>query len=58
VAFWDRILGGVAGSAQWKQELEKNDLENTCKNSAETAKHWKSEYDEVRGVLVALGLAK
>ncbi|MGZ5170264.1 MAG: Bug family tripartite tricarboxylate transporter substrate binding protein [Burkholderiales bacterium] len=58
VAFWDRILGGVAGSAQWKQELEKNDLENIYKNSAETAKHWKSEYDEVRGVLVQLGLAK
>jgi putative tricarboxylic transport membrane protein len=58
VAFWDRVLGTVAASSEWKQELEKNDLENVYKNSAETAKHWKTEYDEVRAVLVELGLAK
>jgi putative tricarboxylic transport membrane protein len=58
VVFWDRLLGVVAGSIQWKQELEKNDLENIYKNSAETAKHWKSGYVEVRTVLVELGLAK
>ena len=58
VAFWDRLLGAVAASAEWKQELEKNDLENIYKNSADTAKHWKSEFDEVKGVLTELGLAK
>lgn len=58
VAFWDRVLGAVAASPEWKQELEKNDLENIYKNSAETAKHWKAEYDEVRAVLLELGLAK
>jgi putative tricarboxylic transport membrane protein len=58
VSFWDRIFGGVAGSTEWKQELAKNDLEGIYKNSAETAKHWKTEYDEVRAILVELGLAK
>jgi putative tricarboxylic transport membrane protein len=58
VAFWDRVLGSIAASPEWKQELEKNDLENVYKNSAETAKHWKAEYDEVKAVLIELGLAK
>jgi putative tricarboxylic transport membrane protein len=58
VSFWDRIFGGIAASSEWKQELAKNDLENTYKNSTETAKHWKTEYDEVRAILVELGLAK
>ena len=58
VAFWDRVLGGVASSPEWKQELEKNDLENIYKNSVQTARHWKDEYDEVRAVLLELGLAK
>jgi putative tricarboxylic transport membrane protein len=58
VAFWDRLLGAVAASLEWKQELERNDLENIYKNSTETAKHWKSEFDEVKTVLTELGLAK
>ena len=58
VAFWDRVLGAVAASPEWKQELEKSDLENVYKNSAQTAAHWKAEYDEVKGVLIELGLAK
>ena len=52
------MLGAVAASPEWKQELEKNDLENVYKNSAQTAQHWKAEYDEVKTVLVELGLAK
>ena len=58
VSYWDRIFGDIAASPEWKQELAKNDLENTYKNSTETAKHWKTEYDEVRAILVELGLAK
>jgi hypothetical protein len=33
----------------------KRDLGN---HSAKTARHWKTEYDEVRAVLVEQGLAK
>jgi putative tricarboxylic transport membrane protein len=58
VSYWDRIFGDIAASPEWKQELAKNDLENTYKNSTETANHWKTEYDEVRAILVELGLAK
>ena len=58
VAFWDRVLGAVAASPEWKQELEKNGLENIYKNSSGTAKHWKTEYDEVKTVLLEIGLAK
>ena len=58
VAFWDRVLGAVAASPEWKQELEKNGLENVYKGSAATAQHWKTEFDEVKTVFVELGLAK
>jgi putative tricarboxylic transport membrane protein len=58
IAFWDRMLGSVAASNEWKQELAANDLANIYKNSAETAAHWKAQYTEVRAVLTELGLAK
>lgn len=58
VAYWDRILGAVAASPDWKQELERNDLDNIYKNSADTARHWKTEFDEVKSVLTELGLAR
>jgi putative tricarboxylic transport membrane protein len=58
IAYWDRVLGAVAASPEWKQELEKSDLENVYKNSTGTAAHWKTEYEEVKSVLADLGLAK
>lgn len=58
IAFWNGVLSKVVAAEEWKQELEANQLENIYKNSAETAKHWKDEYDEVKAVLLELGLAK
>jgi len=58
IAFWDRVLGAVAASPEWKQELERNGLQNIYKASAATAQHWKAEFDEVKTVLGELGLAK
>ena len=58
VSYWDRVLGALAASPDWKQELARSDLDNVYRNSADTAKHWKQEYDEVKAVLVELGLAK
>lgn len=58
VQFWDGALARVVKSDEWQKELAEHLLENIYKNSAETAKHWKAEYDEVRAVLIELGLAK
>jgi putative tricarboxylic transport membrane protein len=58
IAFWDDLLGKAAKTDEWRKDLAQNDVENVYRNSAETAKYWKQEYEELRAVLVELGLAK
>jgi putative tricarboxylic transport membrane protein len=58
VQFWDDVLGKVVQTEAWKKELEANDMQDVYRNSTETAKYWKAEHEEVRGILGELGLAK
>lgn len=58
VRYWDDALAKVVRSDEWKKELERFDMVNVYKNSADTAKHWKAEYDEVKAVMTELGLAR
>jgi putative tricarboxylic transport membrane protein len=58
IQFWDNALGALVKTDEWNKELADNQVENIYKNSTDTGKQWKAEYDEVRGVLLELGLAK
>ncbi len=58
IQFWDVALGALVKTDEWKKELAENQVENIYKNSADTALQWKAEYDEVKGVLTELGLAR
>jgi putative tricarboxylic transport membrane protein len=58
IEFWDGALAKVVQTDEWKKELEKYDMENVYRNSADTARHWKSEHDQVKAVLTELGLAR
>lgn len=58
VKFWDGALAKVVASDEWKKSLERFDMVNVYKNSAETGKYWKEQAEEAKGVLVELGLAK
>jgi putative tricarboxylic transport membrane protein len=58
IAYWDDVLGKLVKTEAWKKDLEQSQIENVYRNSAETAKYLKSEYDEARGILTDLGLAK
>ena len=58
IAFWDDVLGKVVKTDEWKKDLEQNQIENVYRDSAETAKYWKAQYEEARGILADLGLAK
>ena len=58
IAYWDDVLGKLAKNDAWKKDLEQSQIENVYRNSAETVKYLKSEYDEARGILTDLGLAK
>jgi putative tricarboxylic transport membrane protein len=58
VQYWDAALAKLVQHDEWKKELAANDMLNVYKNSAETAKYWREENEEVKGVLTELGLAK
>jgi len=58
IAFWDEVLGKATKSEDWKRELERSQIENVYRNSAETAKFWKAEYEETKAILTEIGLAK
>ena len=58
IQFWDGALGALVKTEDWKKELTENQVEDIYKNSADTGKQWKEEYDEVKGILTELGLAK
>jgi putative tricarboxylic transport membrane protein len=58
IQFWDGALGALVKTDDWKKELAENQVEDIYKNSADTGKQWKEEYDEVKGILTELGLAK
>ena len=58
VAFWDEVLGRAAKSEEWRRELERNQIENIYRNSADTAKFWAKEYEETKAILSEIGLAK
>jgi putative tricarboxylic transport membrane protein len=58
VQYWDDAFGRMARTDEWKKQLALFDMEDVYRNSAETARYWKAEYDEVKGVLAELGLVK
>ncbi len=58
IAYWDDVLGRLVKTETWKKELEQSQIEDIYRNSAETAKYLKAEYDESRVILTDLGLAK
>ena len=58
IAFWDDVLGKATKSEEWRRELERNQIENVYRNSADAAKFWKEEYEETRAVMSEIGLAK
>src|SRR5262249_6622644 len=56
IQFWDEVLGRMAKTEEWKKELAQFDMENVYRASAETARYWKAEHEEVKAVLTDLGL--
>ena len=58
IAYWDDVLGKLVKTDAWRKELEQTQIENVYRNSIETAKYLKAEFDESRAILTDLGLAK
>jgi putative tricarboxylic transport membrane protein len=58
VQFWDDALGRLVQTEEWKSDLARYVMENVYRNSADTGRYWKAEHDEVKSLLIELGLAK
>ncbi|MDB5812807.1 MAG: hypothetical protein JWN94_4929 [Betaproteobacteria bacterium] len=58
IAYWEQAFARLAQTDEWKKELEQNLFENTYMNSADSKKYLKSQYDQFKGALTEVGLAK
>lgn len=58
VQFWDDALGRMVHTEEWKNDLARYDMENVYRNSADTARYWKTVHDQVKVVLNDMGLAR
>jgi putative tricarboxylic transport membrane protein len=58
VAYWDRVLGGVVATREWKEMLEKFYLTDAYMDSAKTRQFMTEQYEELRSLLTELGLSK
>jgi putative tricarboxylic transport membrane protein len=57
-AFWDAVLVQVVESAEWKQEVEKNQAVADYANSKQTPQRMAVIYNQLKGALIDAGLAK
>lgn len=57
-AFWDATIARTVKDPEWIKDVERNLAANVYKNSADTVKHWQSEYADVKALFIEMGLAK
>ena len=58
VAYWEGVLKKASQSAEWKTELERNYWSDDFVTSAQFRKDLEKDYNDMKAVLVDLGLAK
>lgn len=58
VAYWENIFAKLVQTEEWKRDLEANLWVNEYLSSQDTRNYWRAQYDELKAILVELGLAK
>lgn len=58
VAYWDNNFRTLTQSKEWNDDLAAAQMSNSYRNSADTTKYIAEEYNDIRDILVELGLAK
>ena len=58
VAWWSATLQRMTQSEEWQNDLEKDSAQADFMNSADSGKFLDAQFDELRKILVDLGLAK
>jgi putative tricarboxylic transport membrane protein len=57
-AYWENVFARVVETGEWKKMLEQDVVTGNFQRSAQTRKYLTDEYDELKGMLNALGLVK
>ncbi len=58
IAYWENVLARVVETDDWKKMLEDDVLTGHFLKSAETRAYLNAQYEELKGLLTALGMAK
>jgi putative tricarboxylic transport membrane protein len=58
INYWDAALARLFQTEEWKKEVEANYWDSAAKNSANSEKFLKAQYDELKQTLAELALAK
>lgn len=58
VAYWENVIARVVETEEWKKMLADDSLTSQLMRSAETRAYFNAQYEELKGLLIALGLAK
>jgi putative tricarboxylic transport membrane protein len=58
IAFWENVFRRVTGSAEFRQYAEQNQWDSNFKGAEESRKFMAEQYNELKGVMTYLGLAK
>lgn len=57
-AYWENVFARVVETGEWRKMLEQDVVTGNFQRSAQTRKYLNEEYDELKGMLNALGLVK
>lgn len=58
IAYWESVMARTVKDPEWIKDIERNLMANVYKNSADTLKHWQTEYAEVKALFADMGLVK
>ena len=58
LSYWDGVLGRLAQMPEWRDELTRLLQEPAYLNSQETQRYLQAQHNELRAVLVEVGLVK
>ena len=58
VAYWEEVFAKLSKTSDWTRSLQSNLWENDYMPSKQTVAYLESQYQELKGILTELGLAK
>ncbi len=58
ISYWERVLEQMTKTEAWKRHLEQNVRENEYMGSKMTQQYYAQQAEELKAIIVDLGLAK